>query len=69
VGQIFEYRHFLGPREARLCILLDEEPEKKLVDYVETGLGLLLAWLTPDGMSCGPRTAEGLPILRGVAPK
>jgi hypothetical protein len=69
VGQIFEYRHFFGPRDARLCILLDQEPQKKLVDYVETGLGLLVAWLTPDGMSCGPRTAEGLPALRSAARK
>jgi hypothetical protein len=66
VGQIFEYRHFLGPRDAKPCILLDQEPNPKLVDYVETGLGLLLAWLTPDGMSCGPRTADGLPVLRSA---
>jgi hypothetical protein len=69
VGQIFEYRHFLGPRDAKLCILLDREPKKQLVDYVETGLGLLLVWLTPDGMSSGPHTAEAMPVLRSIATK
>jgi len=30
-----EYRHFLGPREAQLCILLDGNPGSALTDYVE----------------------------------
>src|SRR5262249_55965151 len=38
VGQLFEYRRFIGPHEARLCILLDTKPEEHLVDYVENDL-------------------------------
>jgi hypothetical protein len=56
VGQLFEYRRFIGPRQAKLCILLDAKPEEHLVDYVETDLGLLVAWLTPEGVAGGPKT-------------
>src|SRR5262249_50812667 len=35
IGQLFEYRRFIGPRQAMVCILLDAKPEDHLVDYVE----------------------------------
>jgi hypothetical protein len=62
VGQLFEYRRFIGPRQAKLCILLDQEPAKELVNYVEGDLGLLIAWLSAGGMEAGPTTADQLPL-------
>jgi hypothetical protein len=44
VGQLFEYRSFIGPKESSLCILLDADPGQALVEYVEH-LGLLILWL------------------------
>src|SRR5207249_10114406 len=44
VGQLFQYRRFVGPRQARLCILLDSALDTLLVDYVENDLGLMVAW-------------------------
>src|SRR5262245_25490954 len=35
VGQLLEYRHFLGPKDSKLCILLDRNPGERLVGYVE----------------------------------
>ena len=44
VGQLFEYRHFIGPKTALLFVLLDEDPGTVLVDYIENvlELGILL---------------------------
>src|SRR5262249_45612371 len=44
VGQLFEYRYFLGPADALLCVLLDEAPGQPLCDYVEQQLNMLIAW-------------------------
>jgi hypothetical protein len=30
VGQLLEYLHFLGPKDAELCVLLDREPGEQL---------------------------------------
>jgi hypothetical protein len=59
VGQLFEYRNFIGPKESLLCILLDTDPGNVLVEYVEQ-LGLLILWLTPQGFFAGPETAARL---------
>jgi hypothetical protein len=63
VGQLLEYRRFIGPRESDLCILLDADPGKALVEYVEDGLGMLVIWLTSDGFFAGPKSAARLPSL------
>jgi hypothetical protein len=62
VGQLFEYRYFVGPREAELCILLDAAPREGLVRYVENFLGLFIVWLieSEPGLRGGPRTADRL---------
>ena len=44
VGQLFEYRRFIGPSEAQLAILLDQAPDPILLRYVEEDLGILLVW-------------------------
>jgi hypothetical protein len=62
VGQLLEYRWFLGPREAGLCILLDGHPGVALVEYVEEQLGLLVAWWTGGTLDAGPRSRLRLAI-------
>jgi hypothetical protein len=39
-----EYRHFLGPHDAQLCILLDGNPGQALVAYVEGVLRFCILW-------------------------
>ena len=60
VGQLLEYRHFLGPQGAELCILLDEDPGASLEKYVEAELGFLILWHGADGLNAGSQTAEKL---------
>jgi len=60
VGQLYEYRFFIGPRTAQLCVLLDERPSKALVDYVEKHLALSIAWLSNDKLEAGPTSRERL---------
>jgi hypothetical protein len=43
-----------------LCVLLDGRQEPHHVRYVEEGLGLLVAWLSADGIACEPRTRQTL---------
>ncbi len=63
IGQLLEYRSFIGPKQARLCVLLDADPGEKLVDYVENDLGMLMTWLTGEGFFAGHRTAAELSPL------
>ena len=63
VGQLLEYRKFIGPKESALCILLDGDPGKALVEYVENDLQILIVWLTPEGFFGGPQSAMRLPEL------
>ena len=44
LGQLLEYRYFLGPTQADICILLDQEPPRDVIEFVEVGCGVLLAW-------------------------
>ncbi|MBW2535364.1 MAG: hypothetical protein JRI55_27980 [Deltaproteobacteria bacterium] len=60
VGQLLEYRHFLGPKEAELCILLDRSPGEDLIGYVERELGLLVLWPRAGRLVGGPLTAAKL---------
>jgi hypothetical protein len=60
VGQLLEYRHFLGPEDAKLCIALDAEPSPDIVSYVEDSLQMLLLWAKDGVVYGGPRTASTL---------
>jgi len=59
-----EYRHFLGPREAQLCILLDGNPGSALTDYVEEVLRFLILWVENGRLFGGPRSVAVLPSLQ-----
>lgn len=63
VGQLHEYRYFIGPRDALMCVLLDSQPETALTDYTEKHLGLLIAWWTDLGLSFGPLSMTRLGFL------
>jgi WD40 repeat protein len=55
IGQLFEYRYFIGPRQARMCIVLDASPrDPALIDFVEKELGMLLLWVTENRIQGGP---------------
>jgi len=56
VGQLMEYRHFLGPHDAQLCILLDGNPGHALTSYVEDVLGFLILWVESGTLQGGERT-------------
>lgn len=58
VGQLHEYRHFIGPREANLCILLDVAPGPALIHYVESELHLFIFWHENDRFAMGSKTAR-----------
>lgn len=64
VGQLHEYRYFIGPREAALCVLVDAEPGIELQEYVEGELGLLLLWHDGKTLLSGPRTRAQLVLSR-----
>lgn len=63
VGQLLEYRHFRGPHSAALGILLESDPGRELVTYVEDVLGMLLAWWDGTSLRGGPRTVEMLAVI------
>ena len=50
VGQLFEYRRFVGPSVAELAILLDSPPDPVLQAYVEEDLDMRLFWWDGDGL-------------------
>ncbi len=64
VGQLLEYRHFLGPHDAQLCILLDGNPGTALINYVETVLGFCILWIENSFLFGGERTVALLPGLQ-----
>ncbi|PWU17242.1 MAG: hypothetical protein C5B48_16220 [Candidatus Rokuibacteriota bacterium] len=66
VGQLLEYRKFIGPKHSDLCILLDADPGRALVEYVEVDLRFLIMWITNGALHLGPRTMGRLPTLRLV---
>jgi hypothetical protein len=72
VGQLFEYRHFRGPTDAYLCILLDADPGDALVTYVEVFLQLGICWVSGEVFEAGPRTlvelsARQAPLYQSTA--
>jgi hypothetical protein len=68
VGQLFEYRSFVGPKQSELCVLVDADPGRRLVEYLEEELGVLVIWLTTEEMCGGPRTAAKLQTLSLTLP-
>lgn len=60
VGQLHEYRYFVGPRDAALCVLVNAEPSVELQAYVERELGFLLLWLVEETLLAGPLTRARL---------
>jgi hypothetical protein len=60
IGQLHEYRHFRGPKDASLCILLDEKPADFLVTYVENVLRFQIMWSSGTTFSAGPETLRFL---------
>jgi hypothetical protein len=63
VAQLFEYRHFLGPKDAKLCIALGAEPTADIIPYVEDVLQMFIVWASGDVVYGGPRTAAALGSL------
>ncbi len=57
VGQLLEYRYFLGPSEAQLSVLLDGRPDATFLAFAED-LGLLIVWPSASGFVGGPLTTE-----------
>jgi hypothetical protein len=60
VGQLLEYRHFIGPREAKLCVALDAVPPGEVVSYVEDTLGMFILWTVEGTIRGGPQSAAAL---------
>ena len=56
VGQLIEYRHFLGPEDALIGLVLDSAPQDYQVKYVEETLGMLLLWWSDDELHLGHGT-------------
>lgn len=54
LGQLHEYRHFIGPHDAELAILLDAEPTTAVIRYVENHLHMSMLWLVDTDLSGGP---------------
>jgi len=54
VGQLHEYRYFIGPHQASLALLLDREPPKALIEYMEGHLKVAVLWLDGESLSGGP---------------
>lgn len=54
VGQLHEYRYFIGPRHAALAILLDVAPPPALISYLEDHLQVAVLWLADAHLSGGP---------------
>jgi hypothetical protein len=60
IGQLYEYRHFRGPADASLCILLDEKPADFFVTYVEKVLKFQIIWSIGTKFSGGSETIRAL---------
>lgn len=65
VGQLHEYRKFVGPSDSQLAILLDQAPDSIVQRYVEKDLGLILLWWDVDKLK-GTRAIE---IAKGTLTK
>ena len=54
VGQLHEYRYFIGPRSAALAMLLDAEPSAALIRYMEEHLQVAVFWFVDNYLQGGP---------------
>jgi hypothetical protein len=53
VGQLHEYRYFIGPNDAAPAALLDVEPPAALLNYVEGHLQIAMLWMVEDSLRGG----------------
>lgn len=61
VGQLLEYKHFVGPEQGELCVLIDRPPEREaIVSYVESIVGINLMWVDGEKIESGPMTKDHL---------
>jgi hypothetical protein len=60
IGQLYEYRHFIGPENAMLCVLLDGEPPKCFITYVEEIIDFNIMWRRVGSFAAGPKTLTTL---------
>jgi hypothetical protein len=67
IGQLFEYQHFIGPKAGLLFILLDENPGRVLVEYVENVLELGICWMQGGTLFGGPHSGPELSACGVVA--
>ncbi len=63
LGQVHEYRYFIGPYDAALAILLEAVPPDELVRYAEEYHEVALLWWDAGSLSAGSRGA----LLLGAA--
>jgi hypothetical protein len=63
LGQLHWYRYHLGPRDAELCVVLDSRPPHGIVEFLEEGCGVLVAWWENDRVCGGPRAVERLAAI------
>ncbi len=54
LGQLHEYKYFIGPRTAELAVLLDAEPPTALIRYSEDHLQVAVLWLVDATLTGGP---------------
>jgi hypothetical protein len=54
LGQLHEYKYFIGPPNAELAILLDSEPPASLIHYSESRLQVAVLWVVNAILSGGP---------------
>jgi hypothetical protein len=62
VGQLHEYRYFVGRHDSKLCILLDTQPDGDLIRHIEEELRLFVLWCTQSSIVGGPRTTDLLKV-------
>lgn len=62
VGQLHEYKFFIGPKDAKLCILLDAKPEEHFIPYTEEQLGIMIIWESNGALYGGPNSVSYLPL-------
>lgn len=59
VGQLHQYRYFIGPCHAELALLLDVEPSTALIKYLEDHLHIAVLRLSHTEL-CGGLRAQRL---------
>ena len=66
IGQLLQYRHFFVPNCGNLCVVLDAEPDRALIRFIES-VGILIAWEKDSHLFGGPISATTLSSLGVLA--